>query len=254
MLRHRRLKALLHASLAWLFASALWLSSMNALAAGETTAPKLIPTPNSAAAEPYDFRGIRLGISLNEFRRTPYPDTGRPLDDESEGPLKSHVVCTGDSTATSYSLINTPGYEKDVGVLKCAFYKQDLLRPETVLEFDLDGTRNFSSYNLFKFAHDANDEAMKLYQIILMFGINDMILDSLSDKFGSPTLIEDDTVQNRMGATFPLKTYFWVNNTSSVVVQSPSGDEMTILYSLTDLQDYVDKLIETKKHSIKPRM
>jgi hypothetical protein len=66
----------------------LLLGGMSTLVAGETTAPKSpanpsppvtaapVPedascTPTQTVAEPYDFKGIKLGISIDQFRATP---------------------------------------------------------------------------------------------------------------------------------------------------------------------------------------
>jgi hypothetical protein len=46
-------------------------------------------------------------------------------------------------------------------------------------------------------------------------------LEALTEKFGAPSSVSDDTVQNRMGATFPQKTYRWSNARAHVPACQP---------------------------------
>jgi hypothetical protein len=250
----------------------LWASFTVPVTAGESIAPKsstetrspqtgvagdtkVAPPPTSR--EPYDFKGIKLGIYVDELRRTQYPDMQYLEAKERKDIHVRCTVVTDDIAKREFALEPLP-QEKEVGVSKCGFYGyvQDFKEIPDERWFQI-GQYGAES-NAFYFIRDPGDGVNKLYKILLFTTPRALgeVVDALQEKFGPPTSVKDDTVQNRMGATFPQKTYFWSNATSSIMVQSPSGelDNMTILYSLTDLQEHVNKLIEAKKHSIKNRM
>jgi hypothetical protein len=155
------------------------------LAAGETTAPKspvstLNPTPGKpaaeaassvakqAVAEPYDFKGIKLGISIDQFRHTPFPDTlpdtdplsqldalkNLPQDLLKRGPVP--VVCTGDSN--SKDILENPihlfltGDDEAAGVTRCGFY-QKYLGSQFPLALSMGGG-DYASVGYFSFIRD----------------------------------------------------------------------------------------------------
>jgi hypothetical protein len=126
----------------WLF-GILGTGAPNGLAAGETDAPKspagtpnlsvtvapgaegASPAPNQAAAEPFDFKSIKLGISVDQFRKTPFPHTPSPPDSNfKQGPVR--VLCTvvsKDIMKIIYELVPSDD-EKAAGVTKCGFYRE----------------------------------------------------------------------------------------------------------------------------------
>jgi hypothetical protein len=59
----------------------------------------LLASQAAAAEDVYDFRGIRLGISLAEFRQFPYPDTPKKGSSpvvacSQEGPRYGVIIST----------------------------------------------------------------------------------------------------------------------------------------------------------------
>ena len=84
------------------------------LMAQENTAGHSAPKD---AATPYDFKGIHLGITEEEFRGTPHPD-GK----------QGNVVCSG-ATHTEGALrgleiseVSVYGDDKELGITRCVWY------------------------------------------------------------------------------------------------------------------------------------
>jgi hypothetical protein len=204
----------------------------------------------SIAGQPYDFKGISLGITLDQFRKTAHP----------EG-LKSHVVCTGDTTDNFvYRDLEVTGDDKELGIINCGFYGILPEYPgngETMLWLNMGGGRFVSGVYQFSFIRD-RDEVMKLFKIVLYSNVGAMqdVIDALTDKFGPASDTQTDIVQNSMGAKYPQHTYTWSNSVSSIFVQGPhnSLEGMVIVYGDTSLAVYRNSLLEAKKRAVKNRM
>ena len=72
--------------------------------------------PPSAPAKLYDFKGVPLEISLDDFRRMPHPD----------GTENSRVLCSGEKVAITSTYSSEPtdvmlfdDVEKSLGVKRC---------------------------------------------------------------------------------------------------------------------------------------
>ena len=206
-----------------------------AMGAKKTAAPApAVATP----AREYDFRGTALGVSLADFVKLPFPDADLP---------QGKVVCSSDPNLDSYKGIDLSlsPYEKAASVTKCAYFSESTVSagywaPAVVRV----GTSGFSTFDLtYSFVVDPRDHVSKLYSIIYRM-VNlaaPTTLTGLQEKFGVPTSLKSDTVQNGAGANFPRTTALWVNPLSTLLFQSPFGElnQMAVVYNETRLTAYV---------------
>lgn len=203
----------------------------------------LFTAPAAFAQEPpanaFDFKGIKLGMDVEELKQFPYPETGRGAAD---------IVCTG--ARDKYGEISDVavyGDEKEIGVTRCK-YKGDGFSSGY---FSLANS-GYASYDYtLKLIRDPQDGVTRLYEIMLPTNADAdaALAEALTDKFGKPASVIEDTVQNRLGATFPRVSRVWANSVSSVTSISPSGDldDMVVLYQHTRLAAHVATLKSAAK-------
>lgn len=166
-------------------------------------------------AKLYDFKGVPLEISMEDFRKLPNPD-GSP----------AKVVCTGEKIGDLVPM--EPVYvmvfdeaELKLGVKKCIWI-------ETAHNF-LKGSQaslslansGYATYDYsFSFIPDPKDGVMRLYKFAGTSNAAAMskVVSALTAKFGTPK-IENDKVQNQIGNSFDQTTANWLNPLSSLTVQ-----------------------------------
>jgi len=200
---------------------------------------------------PFDFKGVALGISIDEMRQT-------RTADESARPAR--LVCTGDDVVTviSFLQIHVEGAEAELGVRRCAYF-QPPQSPQSdlgIIAFLSMGGDEFASYTYhFDFFADPATGEYRLYRIWLLTSADAEhdIVAALRDKFGAAARTTTDAVQTGFGAIIPRRSTTWRNAVSSITVQSPHGqlDEMVVVYRLTALADHVDDLVR-RHHSAAP--
>ena len=221
------------------------LAALAVFVATEGSAKKVAPDPKNMTAKKevapveYDFRGAKLGMLLQDFRSLPFPDSYK---------RSARALCTNDAErATNGVFLYVNDYEKAAGVVKCGYFEVGTILKDWWRDTQVSvGTSGFASSDLrYSFVADPIDGVLKLYSISLTTNSNaeQSAVEGLSEKFGPPTLRINDTVQNRMGASFPRTTTTWANSLSAILVESPSFkiDEMTILYTENRLADIVMK-------------
>jgi hypothetical protein len=234
-----------------LASSASLLSTPTALSAGESNSPKSLTKPLTSQ-QSYDFKGIPLGISIDEFRRIKYPDAN-----DSQ---KIDIICPGDKVGgyvgnqDKVDLSITPTEdEKAVGVVECAFFWG-----YEVQTLNVTGAHGKLDWTRFLFARAPVDETVRLYRITFEADaqLTSFIVEALTDKFGQPSDVQRGLVQNAFGAKFAHVQYMWSDGTSSITVESPSftTEKMTAVYSFDRLMAHVRSAIEAKRRSIKNRI
>lgn len=208
------------------------------------------PQTNQQQPREYDFRGATLGMTLDAFKELPYPDTSARTH--------AQAFCSGDAqlddTSGSYGLILSTE-EKQVGITKCSyfqssaeFYSQVGLgsRGTGWMQASIAvGTNGYGTYDaVYFFIRDPKDQTSKLYQITFTTNSNaaQSALGGLVEKFGAPSSRGDDTVQNRMGASFPHTVAIWANPLSTITLESPASDvdHMEMSYAEKRLGDYAN--------------
>lgn len=174
--------------------------------------------PIHASAEPFDLRGFRLGMTLAEFRSTPYPDPGKYKG--------LHVKCSNDqgSRKSKASLaITTYGVEAKVGLVRCNHYRaHDILKPPWVEEATMD-VAGVQVFLTFDFYHDPKaPSVLRLFRINIKSNMQywGQLWPAYKAKFGQPTDIVKSVVQNSYGAPFDKVVAIWVRDGSSIMLES----------------------------------
>lgn len=222
--------------------------------AAAKVAPKAAPSPKAVPSVLYDFKGVPLEISLDEFRTRAHPD----------GNANARAICTGEkikrfsSMTEPFQVSIYDDVEKSLGVVKCVWVassenKAAYTYAGDVVSLTLAGSGYGSNDYSFSFIRDPKDGVMRLYEIEAVSNRNafDDVVQGLTGKWGAPKLV-NDTVQNKMGATFPQVTAIWSNPAATIttVDRWSKVDEMIILVVDTRLNELVSAAKAAKKASI----
>lgn len=203
-----------------------------ALAAGGTGSAQPAPAP-------YDFRGARLGMSVDEFRALSYPD--------ESAYLRARVVCSGDPEITSENSIRIFGdlllapHERSLGIVKCSYFQSSThTYPGTNRSFTtwlragvIAGS--YAGNFTYSFAPPAGGGSPALYEILstdIRIGGLSRLIEGLRERFGPPISDTSDTMQVRSGAVFPRRALSWENGRDAITLVAPgvTSDLMTLAY------------------------
>ena len=217
----------------------------------------LLAAPNAVAQSPpgesFDFKGVALGITLDEMRAL------RPADARA---ASARVICSGDPEvgAIGYAQIHVSREEQAAGVRRCAYYGPSYPGSSFVDIVGLNmGGGDYAAYDYqFDFFPDASSGEPRLYRIVLTtnVGATRDVLPALRDRFGPPSDTRSEPVQNRMGAQFDRVITRWQRSDASLTVVAPSGrlDRMSVAYRLTDLANRADAAVDGQRASAPNRM
>lgn len=190
-----------------------------------------------AGSATFDFKGVPLGLSYDDFRRLPHPDGAA-----------SQVVCTGEQL-TYLGVAVTPlevtvysSVQRTLGVRRCVWISTDSYAIARSAPLRLAGSGYATIEYSFSFVPDPRDGVLQLYQFegLTNRRAEDAIIEALAAKFGTPE-VTTGVVQNGIGNRFDQITAIWSDATGSLLVQSPSQsvDRMTILMMDTRLSRHV---------------
>lgn len=196
---------------------------------------------NGAHAEPYDLRGFKLGMSVEQFRATPFP-----------GKQVTKPFCTGDnlSDVRGVSGLDLASSDSKLGIKRCAFYEVDesmktVFPNESrfkMAHWDVGGA---SAEVSFYFASMGGGDAT-LYNIIVVANGSywPRLWSAYNEKFGKPSKLINKEVQNKAGAKFNGTNAIWSNPESSIEMTQHFGriDRMGIVYSLTGLAESINRM------------
>jgi hypothetical protein len=181
------------------FAVALWLAGCAAIALPAQAQDA--DSGTAAAAQPFDFRGFRLGMSLAEFKRTPAP-----------------VAALGSPRAACARLIDPDDASRSV--VRC-IWLQTLADGRRVQARIMLGEVPARTYSFVFFAAPGRHE-MQLQQITLTLPGKGRarVFKRLSEKFGQPaqTAVDD----NQWWAQ-------WQNASGRIALSSTVADGSTIV-------------------------
>lgn len=206
------------------------------------SSPGASAPPKKAAAPPvyYDFKGAKLGMTIDEWKAVPFPGD---LQDNKIFSLKGESipvvqpVCQGD-TGSDKLLLFRSSAETAAGVVLCKYgYPRSIGTYQTWSSAFLN-VAGFGAQDVdFKFLEG------RLYEINITLHSNALphVLDGLVAKFGQPTSVINDTTQNRMGATFPHTVKSWINPVASIRLESPYSkiDDLNVRYIKLDALDRI---------------
>lgn len=208
-----------------------------------------------ATAQPpdhFDFKGVPLEISYDEFRQLPHPD----------GTEGAKVLCTGETVPLTSTYSSEPSEvrihdetQKDLGVKKCVWVSgapdpKRYRRAGEVLPLKLASSGYVAYDYSFSFLPDPADGVLRLYRVQCQSNHNATVdvLQALAQKWGTP-VTTSETVQNRMGATFVQIKAIWSNASGSILVQDRwlKIDKMMILMESHRLAGIVAEAEKTRK-------
>src|SRR5215475_2228620 len=160
-------------------ASAAYEDSMNRFAVAILT----VLTHSSAYAQDiYDFRGLRLGASLSEIRKVPYPDVARWPDVK--------LICSGDKERAQVSSEwSTPDESLlKIGVVVCGYYRPTG-RNFSYWGLDFIGVTRMQALLFFTPASFLEEQRLRLYLISLEAPTEhfDAITAALKNTYGEPS-------------------------------------------------------------------
>lgn len=220
-----------------------------AIVASAPTAAQASKTPAAAKPAPatpprlFDFKGVALGTSLDEFRRLPHPD-GKP----------SQVVCTGEKATRTSGYSSEPigvmifdDTEKALGVTKCIWVTVgEKYGNGSTAMLSLANSGYGSGDYSFSFIKDPKDGIPRLYKFTGSSNVAayQATVEALSGKWGVPTL-EKGAVQNRIGNSFDKETATWANPLASILVESRFSKIDDMIVIMTD--DRLFKIITDAK-------
>ena len=222
-----------------------------AAAAPPARAPAKAPAKaTTAPARLYDFKGVALEISLDDFRRMPHPD----------GIENSRVLCSGEKVAITSTYSSEPTdvmlfdeVEKSLGVKRCIWVStvaESYRRAGDTRSLSLAGSGYGTIEYSFGFVPDPKDGVLRLYQFYGTSNRNAAsdVIEALTTKWGPPKIV-NDKVQNRMGASFDQVTALWTNPAASITVQDrwTKIDNMAILVTSNRLSDVIKRAKDAKK-------
>jgi hypothetical protein len=188
------------------------------------------------AKDMYEFRGLRLGATLSEIRKLPYPDVARWPDVK--------LICTGDKERTRVSSEwSTPdeGLLK-IGVVACGYYRPTG-RNFSYWGLDFVGVTRMHALLFFTPASLPEDQRSRLYMIALEAPTQhfDAIAAALKKTYGEPS---SDPVKFQSGRkTYDHVRLGWQTSDSILVTERYFQDlkTMFVTYQHQRLADAVDR-------------
>lgn len=157
-------------------------------------------------------------MTLDEFRAMPYPDPSKYRS--------TTVRCSSDPgfDRNGGSSIKVYGPEAKVGVVRCNFFQPSIIdslaNKGWVDEANLDVANVRVYHQSFDFFRDGQT-APRLFRISFRSNMQywDQFLGAYTEKFGKPSNVLNEMVQNRMGASFDKITATWANKESSIALE-----------------------------------
>ena len=162
-----------------------------------------IMAADASAAEPYDLRGIRLGLSISEFRKLKHPDRDGV-----------RVICSTDPEVKNIRLgFGSPQAVDDeitLAVIVCGHFNTGVLGPGwSPLPLNVATVSTGVEY---KFVPDQTMQNVPmLYSIEASSNVQDWskYWEGYTTKYGKPHRLNTDPTQNQRGATFDNVRAVW---------------------------------------------
>ena len=201
----------------------------------------------------FDFKGVPLGISIDEFRAWQHPDNRE----------NTRVACTGEKVQKSYGAFEPSGVavydasELAAGVVKCIWIAT---RSDGAMYYvgdrvalSLAGS-GYAAYDYsFSFVPDPIDGKLRLYKFLGTSNINaaPAVIEALTSKYGKPE-ISSGEVQNKIGNSFAQTRALWSNTNGSILVEDRylKIDDMVIIVSDKRLSKVIEETDAARKASI----
>lgn len=206
----------------------------------------LVLGSTEAKAEPFDLRGFKLGMTLEEFRQVRHPDSsvmgGRP-DVRQDQPICSDDESYRRSTfKRDWELLELSSSQFRAGIRTCNHFLLQFGSEDKVLLYRqwhliVANVETEASYSFLSSPEDS--KTFRLMQITISTDNSNWtpLLRAFREKWGSPTTVEQGTVQNKLATAFPSERATWLNWESSIQLDQRESrvDRMQVLYTHTAL-------------------
>lgn len=221
----------------------------SAFAAKVLKAQHSAPTAPAAPAEPYDFRGAKLGMTLDEFKKLPFPDR-----DDSKRAMNStpQLRCSDELSGDYLADVHVVEEYKNAGEVEC-LYKMPPDKAAYRFSWEdayLSVGEGASDGVVYLFyTDDAGAKRLGDVGITMNNATFDSLAAGLTTKLGSPTKTEEKDLQNGIGNHFKSVTLLWDNGISTVKLEQRSAkiNEMQLTYTNSALSsDFYKKLVAAK--------
>ena len=202
----------------------------------------LFAADGSSWPDAFARRSYKLGMTLADFRATPYPDT-------KDWPT-AYAVCSDEPRAASYPYQSDVSVSKDwreAGVIACTFFFES--GPNKMVYSAGLILGDIPSQTKFYFIRATQDSEPRLFYITSGGPTAKYpdLLATFTQALGKPSSVKSDVVQNRLGATFKNDVATW-SNTSSKVIVTRYGDTIYVLqveHVLTPLWKVLESGLDT---------
>ena len=192
----------------------------------QTGALALVFVVGGAGAEPYDFKGIELGVSKSAFRALSHPDGETAT-----------VVCTGDQKRSSrFFQVSVRGKYREAGLSECSWFRESSTG-WGVVGMAMAASGINATDPEFLFTPDA-DGVERLYRVRMatdIGGVAGDVLNALVAKWGEPSLSDDleppDLPVDLQGVWEPSAkgTYVWTKEDSTIVMSAAPSETSLLL-------------------------
>jgi hypothetical protein len=193
--------------------------------------------PSAYAQDMYDFRGLRLGASLSEVRKIPYPDVTRWPD--------VRLICTGDKERVQASSEWSAPDESllKIGVVACGYYRSSG-RNFSPWGLDFTGVTRMQALLFFTPASFPEEQRSRLYMIALEAPTEhfDAITAALKNTYGGPTYSKPEKRLSE-GKTYDNLRLGWQAAGGMLITERYFHDikTMYVTYQHQRLSDAVDR-------------
>jgi len=205
----------------------------------------IVAAVSSAKAEPFDLRGIRLGITIDEFKKAPVPS------DHSYA--ETRVYCTEEEIPLAVSGFVSIQYPRGnlakVGGRSCDFAVKSEPGDRSFDRVHWNIAGAFTQPVLGFISDPDQPSTYRLAAIEMTFNIGqwDKLFLAHQRKYGEPTDASEGVVQTPMGVKYPKITATWRNRDSSITLEQryQKVNRMRIVYEHSGLMTVFRKrLIE----------
>ncbi len=212
----------------------------------------------------YDFRSLKLGITLKEFKDSEVikPKPKRELAKypyQIDMDIGSTLVCS-DSIDTISKPYVSPA-EKNAGVISCDYRHLRKYLPTQRYSGSIapiQVAESLSEFYHFKFVKMLDDEQQRLSSIYFSIPSDSFqtVLDGLIMKFGRPTQTKKEMVQNRIGVQFEDMTALWENESGFILLKKYGADlqKGSLWYELKKYSSYMKKFEDDAKSKTESKM
>lgn len=204
----------------------------------------VVASVTTVNAQPYDLRGFRLGMTLDEFKAMRHPDAN-----EIPG-IELH--CTGDNLPNKGTVnLRVYGIDAALGIIRCNHFRPNVIKELAKMGHLDEVNLNVSGigvYQIFEFIPNPENGIPLLFRITIKSNMDywSQFFSAYTEKYGKPTSLTTEKVQNGVGATFDKITAVWANKESSILLEQRATqiNLIRIVYQESALSAYVKKKTE----------